>query len=158
MDKKFLPRDQAGTKNWRSPGSRAGSRAEISTPCRDPDTNFSPAQTSDRHGCAAGAVENCLRYSDPQKGCGEEPSNYRPISLICIGLPCKMLEHIFLHYLNKTLDSILYNQQHGFRKGLECETQLCTTYQDLAKSIEKGSTVHGKHLIYPCKRFGALMA
>ena len=47
LDKKFLPRDQAGTQSWESPGSRAGSRAEISTPCRDPDTNLSPAQTSD---------------------------------------------------------------------------------------------------------------
>ena len=46
LDKKFLPRDQAGTNNWKSPGSRAGSRAEISTPCRDPDKNLSPAQTS----------------------------------------------------------------------------------------------------------------
>ena len=46
LDKKFLPRDQAETKSWESPGSRAGSRAEISTPCRDPDTNLSPAQTS----------------------------------------------------------------------------------------------------------------
>ena len=43
LDKKFLPRDQAGTKSWESPGSRA----EISTSCRDPDTNLSPAQTSD---------------------------------------------------------------------------------------------------------------
>jgi hypothetical protein len=60
-----------------------------------------------------------------KKSAREEPSNYRPISLTCI--PCKMLEHIVLHYLNKTLESILYNRQHVFRKGLGCETQLCTT-------------------------------
>ena len=49
LDKNFLPRDQAGTKSWKSPGSRAGSRAGISTPCRDPDTNLSPAQTSETY-------------------------------------------------------------------------------------------------------------
>ena len=76
-----------------------------------------------------------------KKGAREEPSNYRPISLTSI--PCKMLEHVVLHYLNETLDNVLYNRQHGFRKGLGCETQLCATYHDLAKSIENGSTVHG---------------
>ena len=59
------------------------------------------------------------------------PNNYRPISLTSI--PCKMLEHIVLNYLNKTLDVILHNRQHGFRKGLSCDTQLCSTYHDLAK-------------------------
>jgi hypothetical protein len=76
-----------------------------------------------------------------KKGAREEPSNYRPISLTSI--PCKMLEHVVLHYLNETLDNVLYNRQHGFRKGLSCETQLCATYHDLAKAIENGSTVHG---------------
>ena len=80
---------------------------------------------------------------DHRKGAQEEPSNYRPISLTCI--PCKMLEHIVLvlHFLNKTLDSILDNRQRGFRKGLGYDTQLCATYHDLAKAIEKSSTVHG---------------
>ena len=76
-----------------------------------------------------------------KKGPKDEPSNYRPISFTSI--PCKMLEHIVLHYLNETLDNVLYNRQHGFRKGLGCETQLCATYHDLAKAIENGSPVHG---------------
>ena len=46
LDKNFLPRDQTGTKSLKSSGSRAGSGAEILTPCRDPDTNLGPAQTS----------------------------------------------------------------------------------------------------------------
>jgi len=53
-----------------------------------------------------------------------------------------MLEHIVLHYLNKKLDSILHNRQHGFRKGLSCETQLCATYHDLVKAAEDSSTTH----------------
>ena len=75
-----------------------------------------------------------------KKGPKDEPSNYRPISLTSI--PCKMLEHIVLHYLNKKLDSILHNRQHGFRKGLSCETQLCATYHDLVKAAEDSSTTH----------------
>ena len=53
----------------------------------------------------------------------------------------------------QTVESILYNRQHGFRKGLGCETQLCATYHDLARSIEQGSTVHGVILDF-LKAFG----
>ena len=89
-----------------------------------------------------------------KKGPKEEPSNYRPISLTSI--PCKILEHIVLHYLNETLDTVLYNRQHGFRSGLGCETQLCATYHDIAKAVDKRSVVHGvildfqKHLTRCC--------
>jgi len=70
----------------------------------------------------------------------EKPCNYRPISLTSI--PCKLLEHIILHYLNKTLDSILVNRQHGFRRGLSCDTQLCATFHDLARAADNSSTTH----------------
>ena len=53
-----------------------------------------------------------------------------------------MLEHIVLHYLNKTLDAVLHNRQHGFRKGLSCDTQLCSTYNDLAKAHDESLTTH----------------
>ena len=66
--------------------------------------------------------------------------NYRPISLTSI--PCKMLEHIVLHYINEKLDSVLHNRQHGFRSGMSCETQLCATYHDLSKSMESSKTTH----------------
>ena len=61
-----------------------------------------------------------------------------------------MLGHfvLVLHYLNETLDSILYERQRGFRKGLGCETRLCAKYRDLVKAIEKGSTVHGVILYF----------
>lgn len=54
-----------------------------------------------------------------KKGPKDKTSDYRPISLTSI--PCKILEHIVLHYLNETLDSVFYNRQHGFRSGLGCE-------------------------------------
>ena len=75
-----------------------------------------------------------------KKGPKDEPSNYRPISLTSI--PCKMLEHILLHHLNKTLDSVLHNRQHGFRRGLSCETQLCSTYHDLVRAAEQSHSTH----------------
>ena len=74
---------------------------------------------------------------------GEETNlvaNYRPISLTSI--PCKILEHIVLHHLNKKLDCILHNRQHGFRRGMSCETQLCATYHDLVKSMDSAKTTH----------------
>jgi len=43
------------------------------------------------------------------------------------------MEDIVLHYLNEKLDQILHNRQHGFRKGMCCETKLCATYHDIAK-------------------------
>jgi len=52
------------------------------------------------------------------------------------------MEHIVLHYLKERLDRIFHNCQHGFRKGMSCETQLCVTYHDLAKTMESRNTTH----------------
>ena len=83
-----------------------------------------------------------LAYVTPIHKGGEEDlaNNYRPISLTSI--PCKMMEHIILHYLNQKLNTYLYNRQHGFRRGMSCETQLCATYHDLAKAAEGKNTTH----------------
>lgn len=75
-----------------------------------------------------------------KKGASDRPGNYRPISLTSI--PCKMMEHIVLHHLNETLDKVLHSRQHGFRRGLSCETQLCSTHHDIARSVDVGNTVH----------------
>ena len=61
--------------------------------------------------------------------------------------------HIILHYLNNTLDSILHSRQHGFKRGLSCETQLCSTYHDdIAKLKESSSVVHAAFDKVPHKR------
>ena len=76
-----------------------------------------------------------------KKGNRSEASNYRPISLTSIA--CKCLEHIINHHVMSHLDrySILHEEQHGFRKGRSCESQLILTIQDLAKGLDDGSQI-----------------
>jgi len=83
-----------------------------------------------------------IAYMSPlhKQGPTDQPSNYRPISLTSIS--CKIIEHIVLHHLNLVLDKVLFNRQHGFRKGLSCETQLCSTYHQISKLVDNCNTVH----------------
>ena len=57
-----------------------------------------------------------------KKGARKDPANYRPISLACIA--SKLFEHIVTSNLMGHLGNhdILYEKQHGFRKGLSCES------------------------------------
>ena len=75
-----------------------------------------------------------------KRGASDQPNNFRPILLTSI--PCKLMEHIILRYLNQSLDNFLHNRQHGFQKGLSCETQLCGMYHDIARCVDRSDTVH----------------
>ena len=72
-----------------------------------------------------------------KKGDKANPSNYRPVSLTCI--TCNIMEHIVCSQIGRHLDhnNILHPNQHGFRKGLSCETQLVDTIHELAYSINQ---------------------
>ena len=63
-----------------------------------------------------------------KKGDHSSPSNYRPVSLTSIC--CKLLEHIIYSHIFSHLKqhNILCDQQHGFRSGRSCETQLANYY------------------------------
>ena len=63
--------------------------------------------------------------------------NYCPVSLTYI--TCKLLEHIICkHGLNHfEYHTILTDLQQGFRPGESCETQLVTTFQDIAQMYNK---------------------
>ena len=77
-----------------------------------------------------------------KKGSRLQAVNYRPVSLTCI--TCKLFEHIICkHILNHLEDHrILSDLQHGFRSGRSCETQLLTTFQDIAHlHNQKGSQI-----------------
>ena len=70
-----------------------------------------------------------------KKDVRSNPSNYRPISLTCVG--CTIMEHIMRNYISKHLstnDIIIYHQ-HGFRQKFSCETQLISAINDWVKSI-----------------------
>ena len=76
-----------------------------------------------------------------KKGARHLAVNYRPVSLTCI---CsKIMEHILVSQISKHLDKydILDKNQHGFRKGLSCETQLIEFIKDLHSSVDNGTQV-----------------
>jgi hypothetical protein len=73
-----------------------------------------------------------------KKGKRFEAINYRPVSLTCIA--CKIMEHIITSNIMKHADSqkILYPFQHGFRRGLSCETQLIELIDDVTVNMDEG--------------------
>ena len=73
-----------------------------------------------------------------KKGDKTLAGNYRPVSLTSIA--CKMLEHIILSYINKSLN--LSSHQHGFRHGLSCTTQLVTVVHDLMDANNENQQIH----------------
>ena len=77
-----------------------------------------------------------------KKGSKLQAVNYCPVSLTCI--TCKLFEHILCKHILAHLEDhkILTDLQHGFRSGRSCETQLVTTFQDLAQMHnKKGSQI-----------------
>ena len=77
-----------------------------------------------------------------KKGSKFQAVNYRPVSLTCI--TCKLFEHIVCKHILDHIEShrILTDLQHGFRSGRSCETQLITTFQDIAQMHnERGSQI-----------------
>lgn len=64
-------------------------------------------------------------------------SNYRPISLLCtVG---KLLEHIVAKHISTFVEqnSLLFRNQHGFRRGLSTVTQLVEISHFLAEVINR---------------------
>ena len=87
-----------------------------------------------------GDVQIFVRF--PKKGTGNDPANYRPISLTCIA--SKLFEHIatsnFMgHLVNH---GILYEKQHGFMKGRSCESQLLELTHGLLNSLHDGKQTY----------------
>ena len=72
-----------------------------------------------------------------KKGSKLQAVNYRPVSLTCI--TCKQFEHIICKHMLTHIEDhkILTDLQHGFRSGRSWETQLVTTFQDLAQIHNK---------------------
>ena len=75
-----------------------------------------------------------------KKGEKYDPINYRPVSLTSV--PCKILEHIVVSNMMTFFEDnkILCNQQHGFRKGRSCESQLLEFVEEVSVGLEEGIT------------------
>ena len=65
--------------------------------------------------------------------------NYHPVCVSLTCITCKLFEHILCKHILAHLEhhKILTDLQHGFRSGRSCETQLVTTFQDLAQMHDK---------------------
>jgi hypothetical protein len=65
-------------------------------------------------------------------------SNYRPVSLTSV--VCKQMEHVIASYLRQVWEGNdwFYEEQHGFRPGYSCESQVITVYQDIADNLDNG--------------------
>jgi hypothetical protein len=74
-----------------------------------------------------------------KKGERYRPENYRPISLTCV--VCKLLEHIVVSNITGYAvdNNILCPQQHGFRKGHSCESQLLGFVDEASEAMEKNN-------------------
>ena len=88
-----------------------------------------------QHGTLPSHVMVCSVY---KKGNQSEPVDHRPVSLTAI--PCKVTEHSIVSniwsHLNK--HSITMSKQHGFRRGMSCETQLIEATYDWTNILNKG--------------------
>ena len=77
-----------------------------------------------------------------KKGSKSCPSSYRPVSLTCIC--CKILEHIIYSSIWYHLEdhNIICDEQHGFRSGRSCETQVLNTIHDLVQNLNNQMLYH----------------
>ncbi|XP_076443278.1 uncharacterized protein LOC143281865 [Babylonia areolata] len=72
-----------------------------------------------------------------KKGEQNKAENCRPICHTCIA--CKMMEHIITSLImtNLEITGILCPEQHGFRRGRSCETQLLGYIDETTFEMEK---------------------
>ena len=103
-----------------------------------------------------------------KKGDRTDPNNYRPVSLT--SQVCKILETIVRKHLveHLTENNILRDEQHGFRQGRSCLTNLLETIEQWSEIIDEGDgidvayldfrkafdLVSHRHLIYKMSKYG----
>ena len=81
-----------------------------------------------------------------KKGDRNNPANYRPVSLT--SQVCKVLESIIregvIEHLNN--NNLLAEEQHGFREGRSCLSNLLTTLEDWTKMLDEKDCVDVAYL------------
>ncbi|KAK4810498.1 LOW QUALITY PROTEIN: hypothetical protein QYF61_004278 [Mycteria americana] len=76
-----------------------------------------------------------------KKGQKEDPGNYRPVSLTSV--TGKIMEQIILSALNRHVQANqgIRPNQHGFRKGRSCLTNLISFYDQVTRLVDEGKAV-----------------
>ena len=75
-----------------------------------------------------------------KKGPKSEPGNYRPVSLT--SNVCKLMERVINVDLSAFIDqNVLYNTQHGFRKGRSCQTNLIEFFDKVGGWLDDSQNV-----------------
>ena len=83
-----------------------------------------------------------------KKGLKSDPNNYRPVSLTStIG---KLLETLVRNAIQDHLvcNKLMCDEQHGFRSGRSCCTQLLEVINNWSQAIDDGDTVDTVYLDY----------
>ena len=80
-----------------------------------------------------------------KNGDRSDRANYRPVSLTSV--PCKIMESIIREKLMKFLESndLLCKEQHGFRSGRSCLTNLLEALENWTKALDEG---YGLDVVY----------
>ena len=81
-----------------------------------------------------------------KKGDRSEPSNYRPVSLT--SQVCKILETFIRDKIveHLTVNNLLSEAQHGFRKGRSCLTNILQTLELWTKILDEGNCIDVAYL------------
>ncbi|KAJ7422551.1 RNA-directed DNA polymerase from mobile element jockey-like protein [Willisornis vidua] len=76
-----------------------------------------------------------------EKGCKEDPGNYRAVSLTLV--PGKVMEKIILSAITQHLQNGqgLRPSQHGFQRGRSCLTNLISFYDQVTRLVNEGKVV-----------------
>ena len=95
-----------------------------------------------------------IAYVTPiyKKGCKNNPLNYRPVSLT--SLICKVMEKIIIKAAINHLDrnNLLSTQQHGFRSGRSCLTQLLEYFLEIHDYLDDDSAVGVDAIYLDCRK------
>ena len=65
----------------------------------------------------------------------DNPSSYRPVSLLCI--PLKLYERLIYNRIQPITESFLPNEQAGFHPGLSCLDQVALLTEDIVQAFNQ---------------------
>ena len=72
-----------------------------------------------------------------KKGCKNQISNYRPVSLLSVVSKC--LERCIHNKIYPIIDQLIHPNQHGFRKGHSTTTQILGFYDKVYQLVDRGT-------------------